>query len=365
MNFPQIMTTVHYSPFIRSGRQFALGQLRDINFALFRALRDSYEVKVINLTNSKTGMMRFDLGERWVLWCKSSAYLLRFEGKNISFSKAKNYAPQVSPNEIYYYCIHLLPKLYGLFNSSETGWYDLSTETEIKHQHCDSRFGIVDEIWNAKNDQEWPYTYNGKIFKSMTFVCQEQEAVFMDQVGMINRNDSKLGIAMSNEKINVLGEFAGELSRFEGYQWKIGDKMYFDYIFAMNGQTRYIEVPKVTIDVKKPEFISLYVEFVVVNGKEPRFISICHILISDDKIWEKILNDLATRVREIKKGYYQVKTCNDCNFVYGQQVTSQIYGRAVISSILVDIKGKFSGMILTIVGKTNVVIHHSELYPIY
>lgn len=350
------MTTHPYSPFVLNSRDLFLHGFRDINFSLFRSFQDSSEVKVSNLSNMKSGIITLKLEESRFLWRKSESYILRFEGKKIPISKLKDYAPQVSSDEVFYYCVYDHFDSCALLNSKGYKWCDVSTENETRYIN---EYGtVITEIWKIKNNEEWPYIFNNESFKSKTFIRNEHMSVFVPSYGMININDTNLGIAISNEKINILVELNGNLCHIESYQWKIDNAMYVNYKY--NGIACCEEIPKTTIHVTNPKIQKkLDFLFVIVKGKEARFVPMNRIFTSGDRIWEKIAPEMT--LSEIEEGYRQIRVSEETNFVSGQQVISRKYGRAAVSSVLIDINDKFSGKILISIGKTYLVVSESDL----
>lgn len=349
------MTTRQYIPFILNRRDLFLHELRDVNFSLYRVFQDKNEVKVLEPSKIKEGTMTLTLEESRFLWWKSESYVLKFEGTKVPLSKAKHYLPKISTDDVFYYVVQPSAYTRSLESSERRQWYDMSTENETKYVN---EYGThVTKIWKIKENTEWPYIYDDKIFKSKRFECNGSDEVFIPNFGMISRNNENLGIAISNEKISILAEFKGDLCHFSGYQWKFGDKIYLDYADSL-GKIKLTEIPKVMIDVKRPDIGRDYFDFVSVKGRNVQFISMNQILISEVKIWETLLD---MKVREIEEGYRQVRVCQESDFVSGQQVYSQKFGRAVVASVLMNLNERFSGKILIKIERTCLVVNEGDL----
>lgn len=367
------MTTPQYTPLVLNRRDLFLHELRNVNFALFRAFQNVDQVEVFIPSTRTKGLMELILEKsRFFLWSSESyvleyaSYDKRVKNTTVPLSKAKDYAPRLSSDELFYHCGYdRLLKLRRLLESKYRNWFDLSTETEVKY--IDDNYDKIlsaSDIWKLKNAEYWLYLYDERIFKSRVYEQNGQEAVFVHdgRAGFLKLNDPKLGIAVSLDKISVLAECRdSQMFHFENYQWKIGNDLCYDYVHYR--KILHTKISGNACNVTRPRYSTNSPHLLIVTHRKTKFIPMSRILLADDKIWKKSKSEIdhIKPVKEIKEGYLQETVCEQTNFVAGQNVRSQTYGHAVVVSVLMDIKGNFTEKILIKVGTTHLVVPVSDL----
>lgn len=384
------MTTQLCVPIFTSLRNLFLKQVKSVNFALYRAFKQSDTVNV--LCPGEPGLIdeTITLDLR-----RGSSFCARFsDNTELSLENLRDCLPLITFNEALYFDDDSDHDS-ELCCTKDCEIYDMSTEDKEKYLYLSWKFVFITDFWRIKDDVEENYTYilrncgitniikprnrggynayvlKGKKFTSKLYECCGENVIYVPEIGFESPDHRRIGTAEPGDEINIIIDIDGVLIHVESDTWIIYDNVYVEYID--NEVPKYILLPDTLFHVKRLKHHPQNMQFIVVDDDKGRSIPMSQILMhiphtttKPIKLWETNSSDI--KVTEIKEGYLQVTVCTDSKFTVDQQVNLNMHGTVTIKSFLLEITGKFtnkfSGKLIVDVAGTHAIVEESDLSSI-